>query len=107
MKEYEQTGNTVHRPGENVRNAIRAREQESSEWRGAASRRHQHQPSSPPLESKLPRNAPKSPSHPRTQFLHVGGQYTHEVDDVYRYQTRRRHLLDVTAVRATYITHLF
>ena len=45
-------------------------------------------------------------AHPRRQFLLVGGQYTYEVDDVYRYHTRRRHVTDVTAVRTTYVTVL-
>lgn len=61
-----------------------------------------------PLVRRRFKTAPQrtKTTHPCRLFLLVGGQYTYEVDDVYRFHTRRRHVTDVTAVRTTYVTQL-
>jgi hypothetical protein len=60
---------------------------------------------SSPLVRRRVKTAPQrtKATHPRRQFLLVGGQYTHAVDDVYRYHTRRRQVADITTMRTTYV----
>jgi hypothetical protein len=103
MKKYEQTGNTVHRPGENLsemRCVRMSKNLANDEVLLVAATN-----SSPLVRLRVKTSPQRTKAiHPRRQFLLFGGQYTYEVDDVYRYHTRRRHVTDVTAVRATHVT---
>ena len=98
-------GNTFHRPGENL-----------SEMRCVRMSKNVANDevllvvatNSSPLVHRRVKTAPQRTitTHPRRQFLLVGGQFTHEVDDVYLYHSRLRHITDLTAVRTTYVTVL-
>lgn len=106
MKKYEQKGNTVHRPGEHVsemRCVRMSKDVANDEMLLVAAT------NSSPLVRRRVKTAPqrtKQATHPRRQFLLVGGQYIYEVDDLYRCHTRGPRVPDVTAVRTTYVTQL-